>query len=143
MASDILLVAVDWYQRFPCMSSDFIYFLEKIGEYSMKEMTFPRMQKGNGLCDPYLPIGSVVVLKGGGKKVMIVGRVQQEQTSKEIYDYSSVLWPEGLLDSSSQYMFNHENIDRIYFIGMQNEEEFRLNRFLISKTSASEGSVCP
>lgn len=35
-----------------------------------------------------LPIGSVVVLKEGTKKLMIIGRLQQNVKTKNLYDYA-------------------------------------------------------
>ena len=36
----------------------------------------------------FLPVGSVVLLKGGNKKVTIIGRVVAPSTTNEIFDYS-------------------------------------------------------
>lgn len=38
-----------------------------------------------------LPIGSVVTLKEGTKKLMIMGRLQQNMKTKKIYDYAGCL----------------------------------------------------
>mgnify|MGYP003560431573 CR=1 FL=1 len=35
-----------------------------------------------------LPIGSVVLLKGGDKKIMVCGRIQDKEGENTIYDYS-------------------------------------------------------
>lgn len=43
-----------------------------------------------------LPIGSVVTLKEGTKKLMIIGRLQQNVNTQKIYDYAGCLWPEGI-----------------------------------------------
>ena len=72
----------------------------------------------------YLPIGSVVTLKQGTKKVMICGRIQKETTQGQIYDYCACLYPEGMIESRSVYLFDQEDIGRIYYVGMQDEEEF-------------------
>lgn len=71
-----------------------------------------------------LPIGSVLTIKNGTKRLMIVGRLQNLTGSDEIYDYASVLYPEGLIDSHHFYLFNQEDIERLYYIGMQDVEEF-------------------
>ena len=71
-----------------------------------------------------LPIGSVVTLKNGTKKVMICGRIQRETKQGRIYDYCACLYPEGMIDSRSVYLFDQEDIDRIYHIGLQDQEEF-------------------
>ena len=72
----------------------------------------------------YLPLGSVVTLKEGEKKLMICGRVQREVRSRTVYDYCACLYPEGMIDSRSVYLFDQEDIDRIYHIGLQDQEEF-------------------
>ncbi len=72
----------------------------------------------------YLPLGSVVTLKEGEKKLMICGRVQREVHSRIIYDYCACLYPEGLIDSKSVYLFNQEDIAYIYYVGLQDGEEF-------------------
>lgn len=73
----------------------------------------------------YLPIGSVVMLKGGNKRVMICGRVQTRVEDNTIFDYTACLYPEGYIDAQSMYLFNNEDIDMVYYIGMQDVEEFR------------------
>ena len=46
-----------------------------------------------------LPIGSVVLLKGGDRKVMICGVcVTKEDDDSRVFDYSGVLYPDGLED---------------------------------------------
>ena len=42
-----------------------------------------------------LPLGSVVLLKGGSKRLMIIGRIQSRAGSNEIYDYSGCFSPRG------------------------------------------------
>jgi len=43
----------------------------------------------------YLPIGSIVLLKNGNKKIMIYGRRQIQVTSGKIFDYVACFYPEG------------------------------------------------
>lgn len=71
-----------------------------------------------------LPIGSVVVLKKGTKKLMIIGRLQLNVKTKKLYDYAGCLWPEGYMDKEHSYVFNNDDIDRLYYLGMQDIEEF-------------------
>lgn len=79
-----------------------------------------------------LPIGSVVLLKGGEKRLMICGRIQVQGGSDVIYDYSACLYPEGITTSDGMYFFNNDAIDVVYFIGLQDEEEFAFRDFLDS-----------
>ena len=77
-----------------------------------------------------LPIGSVVLLEGGNKRLMITGRIQAKVGDSQVYDYSGCYYPEGLMDSRSILFFNHENIAQLYFVGFQDQEEldFRSER---------------
>lgn len=71
-----------------------------------------------------LPLGSVVTLKEGTKKLMIMGRAQQNIQTQVFYDYAACLWPEGYIDQDHCYVFNHGDIECLYFIGLQDVEEF-------------------
>lgn len=86
----------------------------------------------------YLPIGSVVLLKNGSKKVMICGRVQRQVDNDVIWDYSACLYPEGMIDANQLYLFNNEDIDRLYFIGMQDAEELEYRRYLSENYGGEE-----
>lgn len=70
-----------------------------------------------------LPIGSVVLLKGGQKKLMICGikQVDSDDDDKE-YDYLGIFYPEGHIGSKFQYLFDHEKIEKIFFRGYEDEE---------------------
>lgn len=70
-----------------------------------------------------LPIGSVVLLKGGTRKLAIIGvkPVRPEEPEK-IYDYLGVLYPEGYLGGKSCFLFNHEDINDIIHYGYDNPE---------------------
>lgn len=87
-----------------------------------------------------LPIGSVVMLKGGSKRVMIVGRIQRKVGDNSIYDYSACYYPEGVIDPKDLFLFNNEDIDMVYFVGLQDVEEFKFRDF-INKELAKINSV--
>ena len=72
----------------------------------------------------FLPIGSVVKLKGAEKRVMIYGimQVASSEEPKKIYDYVGVLYPEGNISSEEQLFFNDHDIDRIDFYGFSDYE---------------------
>lgn len=72
----------------------------------------------------YLPIGTVVMLKNGKKRVMITGFCSSDIENKErIYDYNGCLYPEGYLSPNQVFLFDHEQIDKIYYLGYSDEEE--------------------
>ena len=75
-----------------------------------------------------LPIGSIVTLNGIAKKIMIIGRFQK--SNNKIVDYAGCLYPEGYLRPDKSIVFNNSDIDKIYFIGMQDVEEFEFNKKL-------------
>ena len=65
-----------------------------------------------------LPLGSIVTLKKGTKK---------------IYDYAACYYPEGILNPHELFLFQHEDVEFVYFVGMQDSEEFSFRDFLIGK----------
>jgi len=73
-----------------------------------------------------LPIGSVVLLEGGEKRIMIFGVKQTDQvdenTSSPEYDYIGVLYPEGNMGADTQFLFNHKNITEVFFRGFEDDE---------------------
>lgn len=71
--------------------------------------------------EKFLPIGTVVLLKGGKKRMMITGFLPSPD-NKNLYDYSGCLYPEGFLSSEQVCLFNHDQIDKIYNLGYQDDE---------------------
>ena len=70
-----------------------------------------------------LPIGSVVLLKKGRKRLMVSGIKQTDDEGKgQEYDYIGVLYPEGYVGPDFQYLFNHDDIDKVYFRGYEDGE---------------------
>lgn len=80
----------------------------------------------NASIKEYLPIGSVVLLKDGDKRLMIFGIMQtvedEEQEIIEEYDYIGVPYPEGNMGDDYQYLFMHEDIEKVYFKGYEDNE---------------------
>ena len=74
--------------------------------------------------EKYLPIGTVVLLKGGKKRAMITGFCSVAQENQEkIYDYSGCVYPEGYLSSNQVCLFDHDQIEKIFFLGYEDDEE--------------------
>ena len=71
----------------------------------------------------YLPIGSVVILKEGTKKIMIYGRRQKSTESGIEYDYVACLYPEGNISQKYTFLFNEENIENVIFRGFSDAED--------------------
>lgn len=85
-----------------------------------------------------LPIGSVILLKGGEKRVMICGRIQAKAGENEIYDYSACYYPQGIIDPKSMFFFNRDAIERIYFIGFQDAEELAFRHEVLEQLGELE-----
>ena len=72
----------------------------------------------------YLPVGTVVLLQNGTKRVMINGfcAIDPKEPNR-VYDYSGVLFPEGSLSSDQALLFDHAQIARVDHVGLQDDEE--------------------
>lgn len=68
-----------------------------------------------------LPIGSVVLLKGAEKSLMIIGTTQIDDEGTK-YDYISCIFPEGYVNAETFFLFNHEDIVEVKFVGCINAE---------------------
>lgn len=90
----------------------------------------------------FLPIGSVVMLKGGKKRVMVTGFCTMANDSDDaVYDYSGCLYPEGLLDSNEICLFNNDQIDEVFFRGFVDEEEEAFKKELSKTIDSSNDNV--
>ncbi len=70
----------------------------------------------------YLPIGSVVLLKGAKKKLVVMGIMQIPNEEKDrVFDYIGVPYPEGNFGKSN-VLFNNDDISDVIFRGYENPE---------------------
>lgn len=77
----------------------------------------------------YLPVGSVVLLKGATKKAVIMGIMQTLLgENKEVveHDYIGVMYPEGFMGSDTMFLFDHDAITDVIFRGYENPERDEL-----------------
>ena len=87
--------------------------------------------------EKYLPIGTVVLLKDASKHLMITGYCSSTPEDPEkFYDYVSMLFPEGALAGEGVALFDHDQIEKIFFEGFVDEEEVqfkeKLNRIVVN-----------
>ena len=78
----------------------------------------------------YLSIGTVVILRGAKHPLMIIGFCSGTVDKKdEIFDYFGCLYPVGVFSEKSYFFFNHEDIDKVIYLGYTNQEdkEFKSN----------------
>ena len=84
--------------------------MERIAGRGIRMITAERI-------DRLLPIGSVVMLKGAQKALMIYGVCQTDEKTGEDYDYIGVLCPEGSIGADTQFLFNHADVEKTIFTG--------------------------
>ena len=90
----------------------------------------------------FLPIGTVVLLKGGKKELMIIsyciipsgeaydknGKIDVKDT---MFDYGACVYPEGMITSDQLFAFNHGQIDKIVFKGYETDKQKEISRILV------------
>ena len=99
-------------------------------------------------CNRFLPLGTIVKLKSGPKKVMITGFCMYDNNNNhKIYDYCGCMYPEGMLSNREASLFNHDDILEIVHMGLNSEEEkaFKINLSsmmqIIEKTSVEPNVI--
>ena len=85
----------------------------------------------NKIPEKYLPLGTVVLLKGGKKEIMILsycivptGKTfdkNGEVKDLKMFDYGACAYPEGMITSDQLFAFNHDQIDKVCHIGYQSD----------------------
>ena len=87
--------------------------------------------------DYLLPIGSVVLLRDGVKKLMIIGiKPVKEDDPDRVYDYIGVVYPEGFIGNEYNFLFDHDNITDVVFRGYENPERKEFIEFLTDAEAA-------
>lgn len=91
--------------------------------------------------DRVLPIGTVVLLNGAEKRLMIVGYQRRTAAGGDkIYDYCGCLYPEGFMTPNEAVVFDHKQIDRIIFMGLQNGPQIEFSEKLKNVIAQREGA---
>ncbi len=70
----------------------------------------------------YLPVGSVVLLKGATQGIVVIGYCITEEGSSEVWDYLGCAYPVGVLSSDKNLLFNRDQIEKVIFRGYLDEE---------------------
>lgn len=90
----------------------------------------------NEIEEKYLPIGTVVLLKGAEKRIMITGFASMSpETGDNIFDYSGCVYPEGFLNYNEVCVFNHNQIERVFYKGYVDQEEIEFKKNLVEQLS--------
>lgn len=86
----------------------------------------------------FLPIGSVVKLKGAKKNLMVTGYLPIVPETREEFDYCGCLWPIGYLDSKTLTLFNKDAIEKVIYEGYSDAEQKEFNNKLIELSKEIE-----
>ena len=78
----------------------------------------------------YYPIGTVVILKGGNRPIMIYGRLQMQSTTKKLWDYVACLYPEGNLGDQYNIFFQNVEIEKILHMGFESPLDDKMQPML-------------
>ena len=79
----------------------------------------------------FLPLGSVVLLNRGVRKLIIVARgIRSKEGDDDVfYDYGGLIYPHGLISDQMAY-FNNDSIEKVFFEGYRDSEDETLVRGL-------------
>lgn len=84
----------------------------------------------------YLPLGTVVLLQGASKRLMITGFVGKTPEIKDqIFDYSGCVYPEGFSSYKEVFVFNHSQIAKVISLGYIDDEQIAFEKKLEEKVS--------
>jgi len=83
----------------------------------------------------YYPIGTVVILKGGNRPLMIYGRKQIQEKSNVIWDYVACLYPEGNISDKYIFFFQNEEIEKVLYYGYESQYEEKMQELLNEDSS--------
>ena len=89
----------------------------------------------------FLPIGTVVLLKGGKRELMITsycimpsGDVYDKNgkvdAQGKMFDYGACFYPEGMVTSDQLFAFNHDQIEKICFKGYVTDNYKEISKVL-------------
>ena len=82
----------------------------------------------------FLPIGTVVLLKGAKKRLMITGFCSYDESKRDkAYDYTGCLYPEGIITSKQTALFDHSQIEKVFFLGYSDDEEKKFKKAMIEE----------
>ena len=80
------------------------------------------------ILERYLPLGSIVVLNGSVKKMMITARGLMAPVGEEnkVFDYGGIFYPEGVMGDKMAF-FNQKDIYKVVFQGYSDADDDAMN----------------
>ena len=71
----------------------------------------------------YLPVGSIVLLKGATQNVIIIGFAPIEHGQAKVWNYLGAPYPIGVISSDKNLLFDNEQIDKVIAKGYSDDTE--------------------
>ena len=71
----------------------------------------------------YLPIGSVIKLRGTDRKLMITAYDVTVNDSPKSFDYGGCFYPIGMVTNEDMLVFNKFQIEEVLYKGYESEEQ--------------------
>ncbi len=93
----------------------------------------------------YVALGSVVLLKGGTQKIVVIARGLNVKNGEKVFffDYGGVPYPNGLTGDQIAY-FNQDSISRVVFEGYRDVDDENvvenINRYLEGNPDVERGN---
>lgn len=77
-----------------------------------------------------LPLGTVLYLKDGTVKVVVINRaiVFEVDGEQQLFEYEGCRFPEGSNGDDGRFYFNNSDIEKVVYKGYEDEEEQRFQQ---------------
>lgn len=83
--------------------------------------------------DRLLPLGTIVYLREGSAKMVIIGRgnlIGEEGDKPMLFDYTGVPYPVGFVGTEQIFYFNAEHVDEVFFEGFTDKDDERASKMI-------------
>lgn len=82
----------------------------------------------------YLPVGSVVMLVGGERPVVVAGVMACDGNTGKYWDYLAYPYPEGRQDATQDHFFDMEMVEELLQLGFVEREAVGFQLWLAART---------
>lgn len=88
--------------------------------------------------EDWLPVGSVVMVEGALRPLMVAGVMALDGKTNRYWDYVGVPYPEGRAGSDEGYFFDKGMVERLCQLGYLDDRGYAFQVFLEANTPAFE-----